>query len=289
MRKQLINICGSARSGSTMVDLMIGNDPRAFSLGEIEAWFRPYRTHHFNIICSCGKDNCPWETLKGLKEKDFYKRSFEILDVDFLVDSSKNLPWVIDNNIRSKRTGIIVYNILLFKEPISFFYSFWKRGVPIEQAKRKEFINYYNRFFQAHVPFISLNYNKLVADPARILSELCKLIDIPYFDGKELFWKKEHHHLFGSIGTRKQIEKTTSQIRSSEEYPNEFKASIPKIIKKIENDLEFQAIFKKLEDHELKKIEHLPENIICKPYWYYLSRAKQKLRQQFPKKWDYNQ
>jgi hypothetical protein len=74
MRK-LINICGTSYSGSTMLDLIIGNDDKGFSLGEIYAWFRPYRTHHLNIKCSCDGIDCPWDKLKYIKEDDFVFQS----------------------------------------------------------------------------------------------------------------------------------------------------------------------------------------------------------------------
>lgn len=288
MRKKLINICGTARSGSTMVDLMLGNDPRAFSLGEVDAWFRPYRTHHFNIICSCKKNNCPWEKLKILKEVDFHKKCFEILDVDILVDSSKNLPWILDSNIWASKNGFEVHNLLLFKEPVSFYYSFWKRGISIEQAIQNEFIKYYERFFQSNIPFITLNYNNIVADPACSIKKLCQILNIPYFAGKERFWEKEHHHLFGSRGTRAQVENSKSKIRNKDEYPQEFKEIIPKIETNIKNNKIFQNILHNLREHEMQRT-NLSNNSIYKPYWYYLMKLKQKVRQRFPEKWMYNQ
>lgn len=78
-----------------MVELMLGNDQRAFSLGEVYAWFRPFRTHHSKIICSCGQENCLWDKLKNIKEHEFHKKAFEVLNVDILVDSSKN-PTLVD-------------------------------------------------------------------------------------------------------------------------------------------------------------------------------------------------
>jgi hypothetical protein len=286
--KKLINICGTARSGSTMVDLIIGNDPKGFSLGEVYAWFRPFRSHHFKIICSCEGYNCPWDQLMKLKESEFHKECFEILDVNILVDSSKDLPWVIDSNITAGNIGISVYNILLYKDPVSFFYSFWKRGVSINKARRNEFLKYYKRFFESNLPFIAVNYDKLVSDPAAALENLCQKLGIPYFEGKERFWEKAHHHLFGSRGTRKQVEKSKSIIREKEDYPQEFKNIIPKIEADNRHDKEFLSIFEKLEAHELWN-NNLSTAAIRKPYWYYLAKLKQKFKQRFPVEWKYNQ
>jgi hypothetical protein len=288
MRK-LINICGTSRSGSTMVDLMIGNDPQAFSLGEVHAWFRPFRTHHFNIICSCGQINCPWKKLKLLNENEFYEKCFELLNVNILVDSSKNLPWVIDNNIKALKKGIKVYNVLLYKQPVNFFYSFWKRNVPLKHARKKEFVKYYKRFFQTGLPLISMDYNKLVENPEKTLKSLCKLLEIPYFPQKEYFWTKKHHQLFGSIGTRKQVEASNSKIRKKEDYPKDFENIIPKIKMDVTKDIAFQDLLLNLKIHELKSQDFISNNKIHKPVWYYIMKIKQNIRQRFPEKWKYIQ
>ena len=47
MKKKLVFIGGTARSGSTLLDKIISNDPKVMSLGEIHAIFCPTRKHHF--------------------------------------------------------------------------------------------------------------------------------------------------------------------------------------------------------------------------------------------------
>lgn len=85
--KTLINVCGTARSGSTMLSLMLGNDSNAFALGEIAAWYRPFRIHHFKISCSCGQDPCPvWQQIQHIDEENFHEKAFEIFGVDFLIE-----------------------------------------------------------------------------------------------------------------------------------------------------------------------------------------------------------
>jgi hypothetical protein len=101
-----------------MLDLMIGNDPRAFSLGEIHAWFRTFRSHHFNII-PYGKEDCLLKQLKSFRKKVFCQKFCESLDADILLDSSKNLPWLIDNNICEIQNSAVIYNLLLYKNLIS--------------------------------------------------------------------------------------------------------------------------------------------------------------------------
>lgn len=273
-----------------MVDLILGNHPKAFSLGEVSAWFRPYRHHHFHIICSCKDPECPWPELKNVQAHMFHLKCFEILNINVLVDSSKSLPWVIDNNLWASGNKIPVYNLLLFKDPISFFYSFWKRGVSFEKSRKNEYLKYYGRFFQAGLPFVSLNYNKFVAEPAKVLHEICETLDLPYFEGKERFWEKEHHHLFGSMGIRKQVEQGVSEIRSTESYPIEFQKLIPELNKKLSSDKEIQAIYSKLKQNEIAGSSYTNDLFqVRRPYWYFAIRLKQKIAQRFPKRWKYEQ
>lgn len=201
----------------------------------------------------------------------------------------KTLPWLIDNNTWARQNNITVHNVLLFKEPISFFYSFWKRGVPIQKAKKNEFFKYYKRFLQTGLPFIVLGYNRLVEEPAATQEKLCGLLNIPYFPGKERFWEKQHHHLFGSIGTRKQAEALNSQIRKQEVYPQEFKKIIPIIDAETAKDHKFQDILSNLHANEMRSTGCISDDTIHKPYWYYFLKAKQKGRRWCPEKWKYNQ
>lgn len=284
--KKVIYVCGTARSGSTLLDLMLGNAPDAFSLGEVFAWFRPFRTHHFQINCSCSSPNCPWHRLKHFPETEFYERSFKFLGVNTLIDSSKNIPWIIDGNIHNARRLIITYNVLLYKDPLSHYYSFWKRGYTIREA-RKAYISYYKRFFDSGLPYIAVNYNRLVASPASTLEKLCHALDLDYFPGKERFWEKQHHQIFGSLGTRRQVEKGESLIRRNESYPHDFERLIPSIRYSDENNTLLRSILVKLNASDLIYVGH--SGVIRKPAWYYLLRMKYMFRRYFPEHWKHNQ
>ncbi len=55
--KKVIFITGTGRSGSTLLDMMLGNDPKGISLGEVVALFRPYRPHHLLKNKDCFGEN----------------------------------------------------------------------------------------------------------------------------------------------------------------------------------------------------------------------------------------
>ena len=67
--KKLINICGAVRSGTTMQNLMLENEEKAFPLGEVYVWYRPWRKHHFETHYSCEKRPCPsWKKIFTLMQ-----------------------------------------------------------------------------------------------------------------------------------------------------------------------------------------------------------------------------
>ena len=56
--KKVIFIGGTSYSGSTFFDMILANDPKGFSCGEVNALFNPYRPHHTDPLCGCGDINC---------------------------------------------------------------------------------------------------------------------------------------------------------------------------------------------------------------------------------------
>ncbi|UBM62459.1 sulfotransferase [Candidatus Sulfidibacterium hydrothermale] len=287
--KTLINICGTGRSGSTMLDLMLGNDKDAFSLGEIHAWYRPYRNHHFKIKCSCGMDPCPVLTkIIYSNESNFHKEAFEKLQVDWLIDSSKSINWVIDNNLWLSNTDIKVWNLLLYKNIYDYIFSIWKRGGKIEDAIKK-YTNYYYKFFDANLSFISINYDELVQNPKLLLIKISKLTGLPYYNGKEKFWEKQHHFAFGSYGIRKQTEKKKSEIKPTK-YSQEYLELIPKIKAKIKNNNnnKLNYIQTRINKYNINTGDYYnghPE----KKLWYYQHNVKYYLKKYFPDKWEFDQ
>ena len=288
----LVNILGAARSGTTMLDLMLGNSDDAFSCGEVYAWFRPYRTHHFNIICSCGENPCPvWKVLKDVPEKFFHKSVIEKMSVKYVIDSSKNLRWVIDSIKWARKNNIKIYNIVIWKDPVQLSYSHWKRG-KTNNVWRKNFVGYYSKFLRLEIPFVSVRYSELVQSPSKKLKELCNFIGMDYFPGKENFWQKKHHHLFGSLGVRKQIESGNSRIESDIKYPEEFNVLINSIKQNIEKDTVVKKIITKLNEMEVSKIDPRDFDVnkydlkLLYPLWYYYDIIKALFRRRFPQKWD---
>lgn len=288
----LINVCGTARSGSTMLDLMLGNSQKAFSCGEVVAWFRPYRTHHFEINCPCQESACPiWQTLKNVPAKRFHATVAKELDVDFVIDSSKDLGWILDSHHWAASKGLAIVNLVLWKEPVDLAYSYWKRGKGL-MAWRRVFVNYYSKLLRLNLPFQAINYNELASNPAEKLEEICARLDMPYFAGKERFWTKQHHHLFGSWGIRRQVEAGQSKFMAKRPFSPDFEVQLPQLKGHIKSDTQVQKIINTLKQAD---ISSSPINNITRqnnqlpairPLWYYVRRTRGLYLRYFPYQFD---
>lgn len=272
-----------------MLDLMLGNAKDAFSCGEVVAWFRPWRRNHFKLECQCGQIPCSiWEKIAYVPANKFHKNVFTKLNVNFVVDSSKDLCWIIDTQKWAVSKGITTYNILIWKNPINLAYSHWKRGRGLDYW-HKEFTSYHDRFFKSNLPFRALNYNELVKDPQKMLAKICNIVGMPYFDGKERFWENHsYHYLFGSGVTSKQVSEKYSRIWDKDDFPPEFEAHIQDLEHRIEQDTQIQQILNKLNKNDIQFHSNYSEQekkfILQKPYplWYYGKMAKRMVKRYFP-------
>jgi hypothetical protein len=284
----LVNICGTGYCGSTMLDLMLGNGPGAFSCGEVSAWFRPYRKHHFKINCSCGQAPCPgWEKLKNSPADRFHATVIRKMAVDFVIDSSKDLCWVLDANKWAVLSDLKVFNVIIWKHPESLAYSHWKRGHEVA-TWHSAFLKYHSRFFQLGLPFVAVNYEDLVNTPSRILSRICEMIGMPYFEGKERFWQGYHHYLFGSGGIRKQVKSGSSKIRARREFPEDFQPHLKTVREQMADDSQIQQIISLLQQVDVSNNPHAESGEGSSPnspypVWYYVHRLKGLFHRFFPR------
>jgi hypothetical protein len=290
----LVNVCGAGRAGTTMLDLMLGSAPNAFSCGEVYAWFRPWRSHHKRIVCSCQQDPCPqWEKMKDGPERRFHARAASALGMDFIIDSSKELCWVLDTQMWAAETGLRVVNVALWKDPVDLAFSYWKRGWGID-SWWKHFLRYHQRLLQVEFPFIAVNFSDLVADPAQQLKHLCAALGMEYLPGQEEFWQHEHHHLFGSLGTRRQLEAGRSHISAAgREFPEEFARLIPGFLARVERDPIANEVLSDLKARSADRTSNERYSFFVPPrmypVWYYISGFKRRVRKRFPQKWAHSQ
>jgi hypothetical protein len=282
--KTLVNILGTGRCGSTLLDAMLGNDKSSFSCGEVYAWFRPRRQHHKKLSCTSGADPCPvWPSLCQFGQQRLFTGIFNELDVDFVIDSSKALPWVYDQQ-RWLPSDIKIFNIAIFKEPIELAFSAWKRGVRPEVVGR-EYCRYYSRLFSLRMPFAPVSYRELVINPSCKLKRICSLLDMPYWEGKEAFWKRDLHLLFGSLGVAQQIQGRQSRVYTQEEWPPEFHRLVTDLDRQHADDPLLSKIISVLHEREVGNLSEIPTGragLTKEPPWLYWERLCYAFRRIYP-------
>ena len=219
----LINVLGTSYSGTTMLDLMLGNGPEAFSCGKVHALFRPFRTSHRGLeraLHDRSDPASPWSRIGPVDEERFHARATEALDVDFVVDSSKDLAWIVDAHRWAARARMPVANVVIWKLPYELAHSYHKRDLGFEQSRR-HFLSYYERLLSTGIPFASVRWQDLASEPEATLRALCTLLGIPWRDGRERFWESPPTHLASNAGTRDQAVAGASEIRPPEPPPRE--------------------------------------------------------------------
>ncbi|MCK4829190.1 hypothetical protein KA005_76410 [bacterium] len=126
-------------------------------------------------IVVCGKD---FHTLGSVI---FIKLVSDYYDVEWVIDSSKELSWLVDTQSWCSESNINVINLLTWKHPIELCYSHWKRGRGIN-FWRNRFIKYYSKFIDLKIPFYSIYIGDLIAAPNLKIKEICDVIGMPYYE-----------------------------------------------------------------------------------------------------------
>ncbi len=221
--KKVIFVGSTSYSGSTFFDMTLANDPAGFSCGEVYAFFNPFRPHHINPQCGCGDEECRiWQIVKENGEDQIYQTIFKLKpEVNFIVDSSKDPYWIQQQTQTLTKQGIQTKNILIWKTPHELAQSFKKRGIYDEWERT--WVVYHRLYYSLVGKWRSVKYEEYVNNP-NTLEEICRYLDIPYFEGKEKYWEKRHHLLFGNSSARIHLDKQpiaiTEEItkRESTEY-----------------------------------------------------------------------
>jgi hypothetical protein len=199
--KKVIFVGGTSYSGSTFFQLTLANDPRGFACGEVRPLFYPAKERHRYRACSCGDPSCTiWEKIKKQGEQHLYETIFDMFpEVDFILESSKNVHWIREQSARMRRSGYDVKHILIWKTPLEYAHSLQKR-------KRTDELGNWSRYHQLYYSLIddwrAVQYARYTQNQQQLLQQVCDYAGIPYFPGKERFWERQHHSLGGNLSSR---------------------------------------------------------------------------------------
>ena len=112
--KKIIFVGGNVRSGSTLLNLYLGNQDNALALGELYGLFQPVKKEHTDKISEMKSKDERWKRIIEGGKKSVYDNILrEYPGVDVIVDSSKTPFWVEYQTQRIKRkyNSIFLYII----------------------------------------------------------------------------------------------------------------------------------------------------------------------------------
>lgn len=193
-------IGGTAYSGSTLLDMILANDRTGFSCGEVGALVYPFRHRHRSPPCGCGQPDCDiWHDPRAATT-DVHRYLFNRFpELSHLVDSSKSVEWIWEQQRRLAGYGIASHNVLIWKSPQEYYQSRKKRSK--ERGWLQSWLGYHRRYMAVIDRFVSIRYSDLVSSPES-LSALCRHLGIANWDGKISYWNKRHHTLFGNASAK---------------------------------------------------------------------------------------
>jgi len=261
--KKVIFVAGSSYSGSTILNLILGNDQRRNALGEIRALFCPKKTHHHKKINELKKDT-KWERIFEGGLKNLYSNLFaEYPEIDVLIDSSKDPIWISEQIQNLKKSNIPSNVVLIYKTPIEFAQSALKRN---QQQWERKWLNYHLSFFELIKDYRQISYESFVNNTEASLKELFNDLELNYTKESKDFWlKKDNFNFFGNNHTNYQAKESNDEIGDriiDDNYKKDYrkiKSSTPldaatkqNVLQKIGEDKNFLMLENKLNDPQLK-------------------------------------
>jgi hypothetical protein len=186
--KQIIFILGANHSGSTLIGCILGayhNPLKFFHIGEAYSYFKTgdpdvkkYGEIWTNIDHKVGYENA-------------YKEIFTKSKAKVIIDSSKRNVDIL-NGLEEYSFHIVIS----FRPFIKIAKSQMKRDKKNQQIIKN--LSIYANIKNLKYPFTIVNVEKLILNPKDITKKLCKEVRIPYFEGKENYWKYPTFHLYGA-------------------------------------------------------------------------------------------
>ena len=238
MGKKIIFIAGTSYSGSTLIDLILSNSSNATSVGEIESIFNPVKIHHLKKIEEI-KSDATWGPVLNKGANQLYQNLHDILDVEIIVDSSKNPAWI-RYHIDRLPKDVSCQVVLVFKSLPDLKHSYEKRG---RYNWAKIYKRYHNLFFNTISNFERIEYKDIPLRTDKFWT-LLKRLDFELDDERLQFWNQTRTNFFGNNNANIAF----SQVQGNDETPKlEYRSgSTPENVAFVKSQLE--------KDSELKRI-----------------------------------
>jgi hypothetical protein len=263
--KEVIFVGGTSRSGSTLLNLILGNDVDGLCLGEVQAAFRPVRKHHHQFQDQVSALDPPWPSILLDSSANLYLNVFKsFANLKFIVDSSKHVIWISQQNKRCERLNLPARNVLIYKTPFELAASYRKRGMNWERP----FVEYHRKYISFIDEFYLISYKDLVTDPTT-LKTLCEYLSISYSPNKMNYWDSKGSIFFGS---------QTPTKRKSISYDDEVdKEVIKDVNRSMERNNKIKEVWDFLDAHKnlvIRKKEVAASKFSYSAFWKWVLNVK---------------
>lgn len=254
--KKVVFLLGIGRSGSTMLDLMLGSHSQGFSLGEISkipeilakegtpAAFCPDTTFwqdRFSVETAqrlaAGLSNhrlhkyIPLKLERWVREligKDDilrpYSLLFEKIQKPLLIDSSKYPYWVASklNTAEFRRGPLQAYVLHVVRDGRAVLNSYLRAfpHLSVDYLSQRWLQNL-DESMHIYDNFpdqrkMRVRYENLATDPEGTMRSVCQWLGIPFEPSMLEYWKHEHHHVVGSRSARAMMNRYRNQPVSAQ-------------------------------------------------------------------------
>lgn len=129
MKKTIIFVSGTVRSGTTYLNIVLSNLENAISLGEVHGLFYPIQEKHLKLIKILNQEGSEWSRIiEGGSKKLYQNLSREFPEVKIFIDSSKDILWLMEQMKSIPKEEFNIIHILIHKQLKNLAISFNKRG-----------------------------------------------------------------------------------------------------------------------------------------------------------------
>lgn len=245
-----IIVLGLARSGSTLLGLLLGSHPKVITLGEFINWYRIHNPHlrikegqpgfhkYFSFCkypeetppgrdrcSSCLDAPCPvWSTMPLVRCRGAYQKIRKHLEIPWLVDTSKHSHFF-DALLEENREDNFI--LLLSHKTVWAFGDSMSRctfgidGVNSASPEQLQLIGdwwgwehlaYKDMMSRHGVQIYSVFYDDLALNPRRVIEAVLSKADLDFYE-QQLHWASlPHHQIAGNPRPQRAMKDKDSSI-----------------------------------------------------------------------------
>lgn len=207
MENTVVLILSPGRTGSTILDLVLGSHSQCTSLGEYHSILHIGQKDLPNHCRLCDGECAFWtEVTTRLQPPRYHQPVFEVSGTPCLIDSSKSADWA--ESVYRTHDGPVKF-IYMTRNPLHQLSKTKRKSISDGSVfdaramivRRLHWICQLERFVNklpAEQVF-TLRYEDLCAEPERTIGEICKFIGLT-FEPSMMAYHEKHHHLIGGSG-----------------------------------------------------------------------------------------